>query len=118
MHFPRLKTSAIMQYGGHKSSSYANRVLRFMDGSEQRFRTLGFPERRWWVVLTQLDEGELAGLEAFFEALQGQTQEFVFEDPDSGIEHQRCRLGSDVIALKQSGLHQGEAILEIVEVRT
>lgn len=117
MEFPRLKTGALAQYGSVEGQRFATRVLRFVDGGEQRFPLRGEAERRWVVKLAQLDEGELAALEELFQALQGSSQEFEFEDPRTGSVYERCRLAEDTLRLNLREGHEGEAEIEIVEVR-
>ena len=65
--FPALKTGAVAQYGSDRSRRFSTRVLRFLDGSEQRFPGLGTPLLQWVIRLDLLDESELANLELFFE---------------------------------------------------
>lgn len=116
MEFPKLKTGAWQQYGGGRGVRYGTRVLRFLDGDEQRFRVQAKGERRWMLRLTQLDEGELAAVEQFFMAMQGVVQEFAFVDPETGARFERCRFGSEDVWLRLAGIHEGEAVVEIVEV--
>jgi hypothetical protein len=116
MEFPRLKTGVRAQYGSGTSRRFATRVLRFVDGGEQRFRKRGLGERRWLVRLTQLDEGELAALDAFFQAVQGPGGEFAFEDPRTGVLYPRCRLEREEMVAREAGRQEGAVEIEIVEV--
>jgi hypothetical protein len=36
--FPKLKTNAVAQYPASKTARYQNQALRFLDGTEQRYR--------------------------------------------------------------------------------
>ena len=38
--FPKLKTGAVAQYPAQRTTRYSTHVMRFMDGSEQRYREL------------------------------------------------------------------------------
>jgi phage-related protein len=114
--FPRLKTAAVQQYGSSVSSRFETRVLRFVDGKEQRFPVQKGAGKSWVLRYSQLTEGELAALDDFFQAMQGPAQEFVFEDPRTGIRHERCRLSGEKLALQLDAEHGGNAEIEIVEV--
>lgn len=114
--FPTLRTGAVLQYGSGYELRFETRVLRFVDGSEQRFRLRGKGGRRWLIRLEMLDEGELAALENFAAAMQGSNQEFEFTDPWDGLLYSRCRLQNDALELVQAGPHRGLAQLEIIEV--
>ena len=82
--FPRLKTEAVMQYPAARSLAFATEVVRFVDGSEQRYRDFGAPLRRWTIRLDLLDEAELTALEEFYTAQQGAFGNFSFTDPWDG----------------------------------
>lgn len=116
MEFPRLKTAAVQQYGSSVSSRFATRVLRFVDGTEQRFPVEKGAGKKWVLRYAQLAEGELAALDDFFLAMQGPTQEFTFEDPETGVRHERCRLMREELALHLDAEHGGSLEIEIVEV--
>ncbi len=116
MEFPRLKTAAVQQYGSSVSSRFETRVLRFVDGTEQRFPLQRSAGKRWVLRYSQLAEGEMAALDDFFLAMQGPTQEFAFEDPETGVRHERCRLMREKLALRLDAEHGGALEIEIVEV--
>ena len=59
--FPALKTGAVAQYPSDRTRRYSTQVLRFLDGSEQRFAGFGAPLKRWLIRLELLDDTELAG---------------------------------------------------------
>ena len=54
--FPVLSTGAVGQYPMARGVSYNVEVIRFMDGSDQRYLTRGKPLRRWLIKLDQLTE--------------------------------------------------------------
>ena len=56
--FPALKTGAVAQYGSDRSRQFATQVLRFLDGSEQRFPGYGTALLAWVIRLDLLDESE------------------------------------------------------------
>ena len=88
--FPTLKTGAVLQYPAQKSIRFATGVLRFMGGSEQRFRDYQAPLRRWTIRLDLLDENELHVLRAFFRAESGAAGTFTFTDPWDGTVYLNC----------------------------
>lgn len=116
MQFPRLKTAAVQQYGSSVSSRFETRVLRFVDGTEQRFPVQKGAGKRWVLRYTQLAEGELAALDDFFLAMQGPSQEFAYEDPETGVRYERCRLIRENLVLHLDAEHGGSLEIEIVEV--
>src|SRR3954447_16465632 len=82
--FPQLKTGAVAQYPMVRRSQFRNQTVRFVDGTEQRYRDSGAPKQRWEIALSGLDETELAALEEFFVANQGAYGSFGFADPWDG----------------------------------
>jgi hypothetical protein len=96
--FPTLKTGAFAQYPASRSLEYRNQVLRFVDGSEQRYRDSAGPLRRWIIRLNQLDPTEISLIEAFFLTNQGAFASFAFVDPWDGKSYPDCRIASDILA--------------------
>ena len=96
--FPTLKTGAVLQYPAQREVRFATEVLRFMDGSEQRFREYQVPLRRWMIRLDLLDQGELQAVREFFRTEAGAADSFVFIDPWDGTTHGNCSLeGADIV---------------------
>jgi Fe-S-cluster formation regulator IscX/YfhJ len=69
--FPQLKTGAVAQYPATKSLRFQNQTVRFLDGSEQRYRDAAGALHQWVIQLSELDESEMAAFEQFFEDNQG-----------------------------------------------
>jgi hypothetical protein len=88
--FPELRTSAVAQYPLSSRTTYVTEVLRFTDGSEQRYSNCGQPVRRWVIRLDRLDEGELGAVRLFFRSQAGISGRFAFTDPVSGVEYPNC----------------------------
>ena len=86
--FPILKTGAVAQYPLACGVRFSTQAVRFMDGSQQRFRLIGTGLRRWTMKLDLLDEQELGAVIAFVE--QQGSAVFAFTDPADG--RQRCNL--------------------------
>jgi hypothetical protein len=91
--FPALKTGAVAQYPLQTSVSFPTQAVRFMDGSQQRFRLYGAGLRRWTVKLELLDEQELGTLIAFVEQ-QGSAL-FAFTDPNTGDTFATCAISGE-----------------------
>jgi hypothetical protein len=115
--FPRLKTNAVAQYPAARTAAYRNRALRFIDGSEQRYRDRGGPLHRWEIRLEQLDETEMAAIDEFFSANQGRFGSFAFTDPWDGREYPDCSLASDELEMISAGELQCATSLTVVENR-
>jgi len=93
--FPTLKTAAVAQYPAKKLVRFQNQSVRFLDGSEQRYRDSAGPLHRWTIALDQLDEGEAAAVAGFFEGNQGAFASFSFTDPWDGTVYPNCSLVAD-----------------------
>ena len=115
--FPQLKSGAIAQYPLRRDVVGATRVLRFVDGGEQRFRNEATPLHRWVIRLDLLDEQEAAAIEAFFVSQQGQLGGFAFIDPWDGTEYPDCSLETDNVVLEYQGRARCRAILIVKENR-
>jgi hypothetical protein len=115
--FPTLKTGAITQYPSGRERDFSTQVMRFLDGSEQRFPAYGPPLRQWTIRLSLLDESELVNLEQFFESQGGRAGSFSFVDPFDGTTYPSCRFGSDSLALDYSTYSGGETSVTVKENR-
>ena len=115
--FPLLKTHAVAQYPASRSFRFQNQVVRFVDGNEQRYRDAAGPLHRWSIQLDELDEGEMAALESFFETNEGRFSTFLFTDPWDGTAYPNCSLQSDAIEITSAAEMRGKTSLTIVENR-
>jgi hypothetical protein len=113
--FPRLKTGAVLQYPATRTLRFGTQVMRFVDGSEQSYRTSGAAARRWEIRLEALDEGELAEIDQFFAELEGQYGSFAFTDPWDGTEYADCGLEQDELEITMSGEMRGRTSLVVRE---
>ena len=116
--FPQLKTGAVAQYPARKTVSYRTHVLRFVDGSDQRFREYSAAVHRWIIRLDLLDEAELGEVEQFFLSQQGELSDFSFTDPWDGDEYASCSLESGQTALEYYRQGCGRAMLVVKENRS
>ncbi len=115
--FPTLKTSAVIQYPATRQARYQNQALRFLDGTEQRYRDCAGPLLRWEIPLSQLDEGEVAAIEEFFAANQGAFGSFAFTDPWDGTVHPNCSLDTDELQTTTTAEMDCATVLTVVENR-
>lgn len=116
--FPTLKTGAVAQYPSNRSRNFSTQVLRFLDGSEQRFPGYGTPLRQWSIKLALLDESELVNLEQFFESEGGRAQTFSFTDPWDSTVYPNCSFDSDTLALQYGGQARGKTSVVVKENRS
>jgi hypothetical protein len=115
--FPLLKTGAVLQYPASQSSSHSTCVLRFVDGSEQRFREQAQPLRKWTIRLELLDETEVATLEGFFQSQLGRLGDFAFTDPWDGTIYPSCSLEEDSITMMFEDPMRGKVTVVVRENR-
>src|ERR1035441_8395603 len=116
--FPTLKTRAAMQYPATRRVRYQNQALRFLDGTEQRYRDCAGPLLRWEIPLSLLDEGEVAAIERFFADNQGAFGSFSFTDPWDGTVHPNCSLAGDTYGFQLKGEMRGKTKLTLCQNRT
>lgn len=115
--FPLLKTKAVAQYPASRTIRFQNQVVRFVDGNEQRYRDSAGVLHRWSIQLSELDESEMAALEGFFEANEGQFGSFTFTDPWDGTAYPNCSLHSDAMQVISAEEMRGKTSVTIVENR-
>ncbi len=115
--FPRLKTGVVAQYPATRSVVYGTEVFRFLDGSEQRFRSSSGAVRRWVIRLDLLDETETSRLEEFFASMQGRFGSFSFQDPWDNTIYPDCSLESDELVIEERGETRGKLALVVRENR-
>ncbi|HYO80520.1 MAG TPA: DUF2460 domain-containing protein [Bryobacteraceae bacterium] len=115
--FPTLKTGAITQCPSSRSIEHRTVVLSYVDGTEQRFRSMARPSRRWVVHLAAVSESELYAIEEFYNSRQGRGGTFSFTDPWTGKVHQQCRFESDTLTITIGGHDLGSSTVVIREVQ-
>ena len=113
--FPTLKTGAVLQYPGKRMLQFSTDVVRFLDGTEQRYRDYGTVLHRWTIKLSLLDESELAAYDQFFLSNQGSFGRFSFTDPWDGIVYPNCSLAADTFAFQVTGEMRGATTVTICE---
>jgi hypothetical protein len=116
--FPLLSTGAVTQYPSSRVVEAPVRVLRFLDGREQRFPGTRGPGRRWVIRLSCVNDSELAAIEAFFAAQQGRAGSFSFIDPWDGVVYPDCSFDDDELSLVLAGEDLGAVTVVIRENRS
>ena len=116
--FPRLKTGAAIQYPATKSLRFQNQAVRFLDGSEQRYRDAAGTLHQWVIQLNELDESEIAAFEQFFEEADGRLGSFVFTDPWDGTQYANCSLAGDELTSGAVAEMRGKTSLTVIENRS
>jgi hypothetical protein len=115
MQFPTLSSGAVAQYGSPIGSVWPAQIIRFLDGTDQRFLASGRSFRRWLIDLRLLNESEVAAVEAFFTTVGGEYSTFTFPDPVSGIGVPNCRVGAPELISEYQGVDIAATSLWVVE---
>ena len=115
--FPRLKTNAVQQYPARRTMEFSTSILRFLDGTEQRFREYSSPLRSWSIDLKLLDDTEMTTLESFFVAQGGQYGSFSFTDPWDQATYANCTIENPELTLRYEGPQSGSVSLVVRENR-
>lgn len=113
--FPTLSSAAITQYPVGVTNIQTARVIRFMDGSDQRYRLRGRSLRQWEIHLDLLNELEIQQLESFFTNMQGDYGTFSFPDPFSGVSVPNCRLAAPELVSEYSGVDSSATSFWVIE---
>ena len=116
--FPQLRSGAVIQYPAGKTLQYSTETVRFLDGSEQRYRQQGGGLRRWLVRLDLLNEGEMDRLERFFIEQEGSSGSFSFHDQWEDADYADCSFESDDLMQEYQGLLRGSAAIWIRQNRS
>lgn len=116
--FPILKTGAVAQYPSLRATRFQTTSVRFLDGSEQRFRQQASPLRAWVIKLDALDDQELSNVEAFVAAQDGRHGTFEFTDPWDQTVYPSCSLEEDTTEFEWSAINSGRTRLRIRENRS
>ena len=116
--FPILKTGAVMQYPAKARIRYSNRLIRFVDGAEQRYRDYRAPLHEWLIRLDMLDEAEMKAFEIFFVEQEGQFGSFLFIDPKDNVHYPDCSLMVDDFDFTLDGERRGKTSMVVKENRS
>jgi hypothetical protein len=113
--FPLLKSGARAQYPLDFGVRFATQAVRFLDGSQQRFRLYGAGLRRWTLKLDLLDEQELSAVIAFAE--QQGSAPFAFTDPITGAVASNCVIFGEQLGVTMKAEMSGQTTIVIEEIQ-
>jgi hypothetical protein len=113
--FPVLSSGAVMQYPASTVSGQGAQLIRFIDGSDQRYLMQGSALRQWQIRLDLLNEAEMQQLEAFFVSQTGDYSPFVFPDPFSGSMVANCRFAAPGFLTEYVGVDAGSTSFWVIE---
>jgi len=113
--FPLLSSGAVTQYPLTVASGQVARVIRFLDGSDQRYLMQGKSLRRWQIRLDLLNEREIQQIEAFFVDVQGDYASFNFPDPLSGTYVPNCQLAAPSLVSEYVGVDNNATSFWVIE---
>ena len=113
--FPILSTGAVTQYPTGLTSAQNAHVIRFLDGSDQRYLMQGKSLRQWQIRLDLLNETEVQQVEAFFIDVQGDYLPFDFPDPVSGKMVPSCRLAAPGLVSEYLGVDNSATSFWVIE---
>jgi hypothetical protein len=113
--FPTLSTGAVVQYPLTWNTGQSAKVIRFLDGTDQRYVTHAKMLRSWRIQLDLLNEDEIHQLEAFFVAQQGDYSTFAFPDPYTGASVPNCRFGEAGLISEYLGVDSAATAFWVIE---
>ena len=113
--FPLLSSGAVTQYPAALATSQAAQVIRFLDGTDQRYLTQGRTFRQWQIKLNLLNENEIQQIETFFAAQLGDYSPFVFPDPFSGTSVPNCRIAVSGLVTDYLGVDISSTSFWVIE---
>jgi len=113
--FPLLSSGAVSQYPTETRVGQGVGIIRFLDGSDQRFLHSSHTFRRWRIELSLLSQAEITSLELFFNAQKGMFSPFVFKDPGTNTQIPNCRFASSEMNADYVGPNAHSTSLWIME---
>jgi len=113
--FPILKSGAVTQYPTVVTQAQPTQIIRFLDGTDQRYLMQGQARRQWRIDLSCLDEAEIYAMELFFAEQQGIYSLFTFPDPISGTGVANCRIGSSELTTEYLGPDASKTSIWVIE---
>jgi hypothetical protein len=113
--FPTLSSGAITQHPIPLTTGQAAQVIRFLDGSDQRYLAQGKMLRSWQIQLNLLNEMEIQLIEAFFTSQRGEYSPFTFPDPFTASDVPNCRLGVAALVSEYIGVDATSTSFWVIE---
>lgn len=113
--FPLLSTGSVAQFPAGLTSGQTAEVIRFLDGSDQRYLMQKSMLRQWQIRLDLLNETEVQQIEGFFISVQGDYATFDFPDPFSNTIVPSCRLGAPGMVSEYLGVDNSTTSFWVIE---
>jgi len=113
--FPTLTSGAVTQYPLLQNTGQAVEVVRFLDGTDQRYLMQGRTLRQWQIRLSLLSDSEIQQIEGFFNQQQGDYATFIFPDPISGATVPNCRFGAPGLLTEYVGAGSSSTSFWVIE---
>ena len=113
--FPALSSGAMTQYPAVMNTGQGAQVIRFLDGSDQRYLLQPRQLRQWQIRLDLLNEAEIQEFEAFFEAQSGDYSPFTSPDPFSGMLVPNCHVAAPGFVSEYVGVDAGSVSFWVIE---
>jgi hypothetical protein len=113
--FPLLSSGAVSQYPTQALRGQGIGIIRFLDGSDQRFLHTPRNLRRWCIELSLLSDAEIASLELFFNTHKGVFSPFVFTDPASNSQIPNCRFATSEMNTEYVSVNANSTSIWIME---
>jgi len=104
---PKLRTSSTMQYPLGRTQARRVRILRFVDGAEQRFPLDGQAFRQWQMSFSQLDDAERNILTRFLEDQMATSGAITVVDPSDGLRYERCHVEGEDAEVQLNDANDG-----------
>ena len=97
--FPSLSTGSVAQYPSSRTLLSRSTLLRFLDGSEQRFSLSRRPQHVWALDMNQIALDEANELATFFQEQAGEAGDFSFVDPWDNTTYPHCTFDQSTLEL-------------------
>jgi hypothetical protein len=111
---PLLRSGSSVQYPFVTRHKCTTEIIRFIDGSEQRFTQAG-ATRTWKISLSDLMPEEVIALDAFAQSNLANNDRFTFHDPVSGDVLNQCNLATEPIEIEHVGEQRASLSLIVIE---
>jgi hypothetical protein len=112
---PQLKTGALAQYPFRRTLLADVRVVRFIDGSEQRMARHALLRNRLAAPLELLTEGEAAAIGAFVEDALANPAAVEYFDAAANTQRTKCRPANATLTTVHEGRAGSSTVVEMEE---